>query len=96
MIDHILYKDFTGKIRMLYPRISELDLNVCYLVKLEIPVGRIAVLLSVNSQAISNKRKRLYEKLTQEKGSHRISISSSKPFDAFIPSMMLFIRCLKM
>ena len=59
MIDHILYKDFTGKIRMLYPRISELDLNVCYLVKLEIPVGRIAVLLSVNSQAISNKRKRL-------------------------------------
>lgn len=77
MIDHILYKDFTGKIRMLYPRISELDLNVCYLVKLEIPVGRIAVLLSVNSQAISNKRKRLYEKLTQEKG-------SAQDFDKFI------------
>ena len=66
MIDHILY-----------PRISELDLNVCYLVKLEIPVGRIAVLLSVNSQAISNKRKRLYEKLTQEKG-------SAQDFDKFI------------
>lgn len=77
MIDHILYKDFTGKIRMLYPRISELDLNVCYLVKLEIPVGRIAVLLSVNSQAISNKRKCLYEKLTQEKG-------SAQDFDKFI------------
>ena len=77
MIDHILYKDFTGKIRMLYPRISELDLNVCYLVKLEILVGRIAVLLSVNSQAISNKRKRLYEKLTQEKG-------SAQDFDKFI------------
>lgn len=77
MIDHILYKDFTGKIRMLYPRISELDLNVCYLVKLEIPVGRMAVLLSVNSQAISNKRKRLYEKLTQEKG-------SAQDFDKFI------------
>ena len=82
MIDHILYKDFTGKIRMLYPRISELDLNVCYLVKLEIPVGRIAVLLSVNSQAISNKRKRLYEKLTQEKG-------SAQDFDKFIKTFPL-------
>lgn len=77
MIDHILYKDFTGKIRMLYPRISNLDLNVCCLVKLQIPVGRIAVLLSVNSQAISNKRKRLYEKLTQESG-------SAQDFDKFI------------
>lgn len=77
MIDHILYKDFTGKIRMLYPRISELDLKVCCLVKLQIPVGRIAVLLSVNSQAISNIRKRLYEKLTQEKG-------SAQDFDKFI------------
>lgn len=77
MIDHILYKDFTGKIRMLYPRISELDLHVCCLVKLQIPVGRIAVLLSVNSQAVSNIRKRLYEKLTQEKG-------SAQDFDKFI------------
>lgn len=77
MIDHVLYKDFTGKIRMLYPRISELDLNVCCLVKLQIPVGRIAVLLSVNSQAVSNIRKRLYEKLTQEKG-------SAQDFDKFI------------
>lgn len=77
MIDHILYKDFTGKIRILYPRISELDLNVCCLVKLQIPVGRIAVLLSVNSQAISNIRKRLYEKLIQERG-------SAQDFDKFI------------
>ena len=73
---------------MLYPRISELDLNVCYLVKLEIPVGRIAVLLSVNSQAISNKRKRLYEKLTQEKG-------SAQDFDKFINGLMEAVDFIK-
>ena len=76
-IDHVLYRDFTSKIRMLYPRISELDLVVCCLTRLDIPVGRIASLLSVNSQAISNKRKRLYEKLTHQKG-------AAQDFDEFI------------
>ena len=76
-IDHVLYRDFTSKIRILYPRISELDLVVCCLTKLDIPVGRIASLLSVNSQTISNKRKRLYEKLTHQKG-------SAQDFDEFI------------
>ena len=76
-IDHVLYRDFTSKIRMLYPRISDLDLVVCCLTRLDIPVGRIASLLSVNSQAISNKRKRLYEKLTHQKG-------AAQDFDEFI------------
>lgn len=76
-IDHVLYRDFTSKIRMLYPRISELDLVVCCLTRLDIPVGRIASLLSVNSQAISNKRKRLYEKLTNQKG-------TAQDFDEFV------------
>lgn len=76
-IDHVLYRDFTSKIRILYPRISELDLVVCCLTKLDIPVGRIASLLSVNSQTISNKRKRLYEKLTHQNG-------SAQDFDEFI------------
>ena len=76
-IDHVWYRDFTSKIRMLYPRISELDLVVCCLTRLDIPVGRIASLLSVNSQAISNKRKRLYEKLTNQKG-------TAQDFDEFV------------
>lgn len=77
MIDHVLYKDFTSKIRMLYPQISQLDLTICYLIKLDIPVGRIASFLSVRSQAISNKRKRLFEKLTNKKG-------TAQDFDEYI------------
>lgn len=80
MIDHVLYKDFTSKIRMLYPQISELDLTVCCLTKLQIPVKRIAFFLSVNSQAISNKRKRLFEKLTNQKG-------TAQDFDEYIKKL---------
>lgn len=80
MIDHVLYAGFTGKIKILYPRISEQDLRVCCLTKLKIPVKRIATLLSVNSQAISNRRKYLYETLTHEKG-------TAQEFDRFIDNL---------
>lgn len=77
LIDHLLYKDFTYRIKSLYPGISGFELQICYLVKLEIPVKRMAYLLCVTSQTISLNRKRLYSKLTGEKG-------SSKDFDSFI------------
>lgn len=80
MIDHVLYVGFIGRIKILYPRISEQDLRVCCLTKLKIPVKRIAMLLSVNSQAISNRRKHLYETLTHEKG-------TAQEFDRYIENL---------
>lgn len=77
LIDHLLYNDFTYRIKSLYPGISGFELQICYLVKLEIPVKRMAYLLCVTSQTISLNRKRLYSKLTGKKG-------SSKDFDSFI------------
>lgn len=76
-IDHILYLDFTYKIKMLYPGISETDLRICCLTRLDIQVGRMAVLLSLTSQAISIRRKRLYTKLTRKNG-------TAQDFDKYI------------
>lgn len=78
-IDHILYPDFTYRLKMIYPRISEKDLQICCMTKLEIPVSRMAVLFSRTSQSVSLYRKRLYTKLTNKDG-------SVQDFDEFILS----------
>ena len=78
-IDHILYLNFTYKIKMMYPQISEQDLQICCLTKLEIPVSRMAVLLAKTSQAISLGRKRLYKKMTGKQG-------TAQDFDTLILS----------
>lgn len=67
-IDHILYLNFTYRIKMMYPQISEQDLQLCCLTKLGIPVNRMAVLLAKTSQGISLGRKRLYKKMTGKQG----------------------------
>lgn len=76
-IDRLLYIDFTPRIKDLYPRISEFELQICYLIKLSIPVGRIALLLCSSSQAVSVCKKRLYTKLTGKQG-------SAKDFDNYV------------
>ena len=68
-IDHLLYIDFTRRIKDLYPGVTKTELQICYLIKLNIPVGRIASLLCITSQAISLNKNRLYTKLTRRKGS---------------------------
>lgn len=67
-IDHILYLNFTYRIKMMYPQISEQELQICCLTKLGIPVSRMAVLLVKTSQGISLGRKRLYKKMTGKQG----------------------------
>ena len=79
-IDHVLYLNFTYKIKIMYPGISELDLQICCLTKLGISVSRMAALLLRTSQAISLKRKRLYTKLTQKQG-------TAQDFDEYISSL---------
>jgi len=76
-IDHLLYIDFTGRLRFLYPGISDIELRICCLTKLNIPVKRIASLFCITSQAVSASRRRLYTKLTGRKG-------TPKDFDSYI------------
>lgn len=76
-IDHILYLNFTYRIKMMYPSITDIDLQICCLTKLKIPVHRMAVLLSMTSQGVSLRRKRLFKKLTEKEG-------SAQDFDEYI------------
>lgn len=62
MID-TTYPYFTGRLYALCPQISEQELSICYLVKIQIPVKGIAQLLNRTTSAITNCRIRLYKKI---------------------------------
>ncbi|MDR1200449.1 MAG: hypothetical protein LBL58_02300 [Tannerellaceae bacterium] len=67
MIDKT-YNGFTKRIYALYPKISEHELYICYMIKIHIPVKDIAKLLNRSTSAISNSRVRLYKKIYREEG----------------------------
>ena len=67
MID-ITYNNFTKQLYTLYPQISEHELRICYLIKIQIPTKNIAKTLSRSLSAISNSRVRLYKKIHGEEG----------------------------
>ena len=71
-----LYPGFTSQLRGLYP-MSELELQVCQLIKLRIPPKDIAAVLSRDTSTISTVRSRLYKKVFGRKG-------STKEWDDFI------------
>lgn len=66
---NILYPDFTERLQILLPTIDITDLKLSYLKKINIPVKYIANILSLTSQGVSLKWKRLYKKITGEKES---------------------------
>ena len=68
---------FTIRLRNLYDNITEYDLHICYLVKLDIPSVAIGTMLYKSKAAIGMARQRLYLKLTGEKG-------TAKDFNNFI------------
>nr|WP_242506851.1 tetratricopeptide repeat protein [Parabacteroides goldsteinii] len=67
MID-ITYNNFTEQLYALYPQISEHELRICYLIKIQIPTKNIAKTLSRSFSAISNSRVRLYKKIHGKEG----------------------------
>lgn len=71
------YSNFTKRILDLSQRISQEELRICYLVKLGIPVKRIAKLMNLTSSGVSQCRRRLYKKLTDKP-------ESAEKFDQFI------------
>lgn len=64
----ITYNNFTEQLYALYPQISEHELHVCYLIKIQIPIKDIAKLLNRSLSAISNTRVRLYKKIHGKEG----------------------------
>ena len=59
---------FTNRLRTLYDGITEYDLRICYLIKLDVPSVAIGVMLYKSKAAIGMARMRLYEKLMGETG----------------------------
>lgn len=62
------YNRFTEQLYTLHPQISENELRICYLIKIQIPVKGIAKILLLTQGAISNSRARLYKKIHRAEG----------------------------
>lgn len=60
---------FTGKLVAFYPAIKPQELQACQLLKLEFTNQQIATILCKTQQAITNLRKRLYQKMFGKEGS---------------------------
>ena len=63
-----LYPNFTFRVHMLYPKITQHQMRICYLVKLNFSNDNIAKLLISTPASVSIARKRLYEKITGKAG----------------------------
>ena len=61
--------DLTNRLRLLSPNLSEIELRICYLVKIHVKVTDMAAILCRSVSGVSSIRNRLYAKLTGERGS---------------------------
>lgn len=71
------YPDFTNRLIQLYPQISIEEIHICYLVKMQIPIKKIAFIMHITSSGVSQCRRRLYKKFTGEP-------QNTEKFDKFI------------
>lgn len=71
------YNDFTTRLLGIYSKMSTEELHICYLVKMGIPVKKIAKIMNITSSGVSQCRRRLYKKLTKEP-------ENAEKFDTFI------------
>lgn len=76
----ITYPRFTDRLLTLYPKLSEVELQICYLIKISLPLKTIAQMLSRSNSAITNARIRMYKKLKGIDG-------KAEFFDQFISSL---------
>ncbi len=60
------YSDFTNRLIKLYPKISQEEIRICYLSKMDVPVKKIATIVHITSSGVSQCRRRLYKKFTNE------------------------------
>ena len=70
------YPDFTNRLIRLYPQIS-IEEHICYLVKMQLSIKKIAFIMHITSSGVSQCRRRLYKKFTGEP-------QNTEKFDRFI------------
>lgn len=62
------YNNFTDRLKALYPSITQHELHMCYLIKINIVPSGMAKILCKSTSAISNGRTRLYQKISKQEG----------------------------
>lgn len=75
------YPDFTNRLIRLYPQISIEEIHICYLVKMQISIKKIAFIMHITSSGVSQCRRRLYKKFTGEP-------QNTEKFDRFIADFL--------
>lgn len=65
---NVTYPNFTRHLYALYPKLSEQELHICYLIKIGLRKTTIAELLAHSASAITLALSRLYQKIHGEKG----------------------------
>lgn len=71
------YPDFTNRLIRLYPQISIEEIHICYLVKMQLSIKKIAFIMHITNSGVSQCRRRLYKKFTGEP-------QNTEKFDRFI------------
>ena len=62
------YSQFTERLYELYPKLSQKELHICYLIKLSLNCMSMARILICTPSAITQTRKRLYKKISGREG----------------------------
>lgn len=63
------FPQFIPRLHTLYPKISEVELRTCFLLKLEVPLKAFPKIMNKgNASAISNLRTRLYKRIFNKEG----------------------------
>lgn len=64
----LTYPQFSERLQQLYPKMSERERRICYLIKISMPNNQMALILCCTPSTITQTRKRLYKKITGEEG----------------------------
>lgn len=74
------YDDFTGRLYSLCPNLSEMELHICWLIKIQLSSKDMAQVVGRSQSAVSMARTRLYKKIHQKEG-------TTSDFDKFIADL---------
>ena len=74
------YDDFTGRLYLLCPNLSEMELHICWLIKIQLSPKDMAQVVGRSQSAVSMARTRLYKKIHQKEG-------TTSDFDKFIADL---------
>ena len=65
-ITNRIYNRFTERIKLQYPHLTEVDIQLCILLKLRFTVSQIAILTATSSSSVSVQKNRLKKRLLQK------------------------------